>query len=360
MSTSGAAGRLVVGLAIVVLLAGCASGTSPSPAPASGSPAAHPSASAAGRPSATSTPKLTNVAYESANAPDALDVYVPTKSGPWPVVVMFHGSPGSDPATDRGYLSENARRVADLGFVVFNASWGHAPGGDVGPPTYDGLLAVQSQAACAVEFARAQAAEYGGDPSTMIVFGHSGGAHAAAMAAFARPKPTTGCLGGATLGTIDALVTWEGNWLLSVNAPDWDGALAADPRVMDAVTPWKHLAEHKDQRVVMLVSEDPNASLRSEFPGFEVERPVGDRWAADSWLAVRDPSGDLRRQLEANGALADGTIGFSDSQQLLYSVLKAQGNPVTLDVMPDSSHAWLFGKGWDVFLAAFEKAAGRD
>ena len=86
---------------------------------------------------------------------------------------------------------------------------------------------------------------------------------------------------------------------------------------------------------------------------------VGDPWAADSWLAVRDPSGDLRRQLETNGAFADGTIDLVDSQQLLYSVLKAQGNPVSLDVMPDSSHAWLAGKGWDVFLAAFPKAAAK-
>ena len=249
--------------------------------------------------------------------------------------------------------------MAELGFVVFNASWGNGPGMVADPPTYYFLGATQSQAACAVEYARAHAAEYGGDPATMIVFGHSAGAHPAAMVTFARPAPTTGCLGGATLGPIDALVTWEGNWLLSVNAPDWDAALAADPRVMDAVTPWKHLAEHKDQRVVMLVSEDPNASLQAEFPGFEVERPVGDPGAADSWLAVRDPSGDLRRQLEANGALADGTIGFTDSQHLLYSVLKAQGNPVSLDVMPDSSHAWLRGAGWDVFLAAFQKAAQR-
>jgi hypothetical protein len=39
---------------------------------------------------------------------------------------------------------------------------------------------------------------------------------------------------------------------------------------------------------------------------------------------------------------------------------KAQGNPVTLDVMPDSSHAYLRGAGWDVFLAAFPKAAAKD
>jgi dienelactone hydrolase len=300
-----------------------------------------------------------NLAYESADpalTPDALDIYAPTTAGPWPVVVMFHGAPGSDPATDRGYLSEHARRVAELGFVVFNASWGHQP---ADMSWYDGLRAVGSQAACAVEFARAHAAESGGDPATMIVFGHSGGAHPAAMATFARPEPTHGCLGGPTLGATDALVTWEGDWLLSLN-PMWEDALAEDPRVTDIITPWTYLAEHKDQKVVMLVSENPNASLVAEFPGLVVDRPVGNPWAADSWLAVRDPSGDLRRQLEANGALADGTINLADAQQLLFSVLKAQGNPVTLDVMPDSSHAWLRGAGWNVFLAAFPKAAARD
>jgi acetyl esterase/lipase len=356
------AGRLLVVAAVVALVGGCASGTGPTMTPTSASPSSGASAPAPTAPATTipeATPSVVvtrNFTYESTDpelTPDALDVYAPAKAGPWPVVVMF-------PAGPRSTLSENARRVADLGFVVFNASWGHGPGMAAGLATYDGLLAVQSQAACAVEFARAHAAEYGGDPATMIAFGHSAGAHEAAAVAFARPAPTAGCLGGATLGPIDALVTWEGNWVLAINRPDWNGALAADPRIMDVATPWTHLAEHKDLKVVMLVSEDPNASLRVEFPGVIVEREVGDPWAADSWLAVRDPSGDLRRQLEANGALADGTIGFADSQQLLYSVLKAQGNPVTLDVMPDSSHAYLMNAGWDVFLAAFPKAAAKD
>jgi len=331
MSRRLASWRLLVGPIAVVLLAGCASAGGPTP-----------------------TPATRNVAYEAANpvlVPGVLDVYAPAKAGPWPVVVMFHGAPGNDPLTDRSGLGEHARRVADLGFVVFNASWGHVRGGAVGAPTYDELLAVQSEAACAVEFARAHAAEYGGDPATMIVFGHSGAAHAAAMAAFTRPEPTAGCLGGATLGEIDALVTWEGNWMLSVNEPDWDGALAGDSRIMDVVTPWTHLAEHTDQRVVMLVSEHPGAFF---------ERKVGDPWAADSWLAVRDPSGDLRRQLVANGAFADGTLDFVEAQQLLYSVLKAQGNPVSLDVMPASTHTDLSGEGWKVFLAAFPKAAAKD
>lgn len=366
MNASGTAGRLFVGLAVVALVGGCGTGTSPTTVPDAPTPT-RPSSATATPPARTPLPPTVAVtrdlAYESSNpllVPGELDVYAPTRAGRWPVVVMFHGAPGTDPKTDRTGLAPHASRVADLGFVVFNAAWGHLPGANDRAPTYEQLLAVQSEGACAIEFARTHAAEYGGDPSTMIVFGHSGGAHPAAMVTFARPEPTTGCLGGTTLGSIDALVTWEGNWILSINGPDWNGAIAADPRVVDAVTPWKYLAGHKDQKVVMLVSEDPNASLRAEFPGFEVERPVGNPWAADSWLAVRDPSGDLRRQLEANGAFADGTVGFADAQQLLYSVLKAQGNPVSLDVMPDSSHAWLRGAGWDVFLAAFPKAAQRD
>jgi dienelactone hydrolase len=363
-----AASRLLVGSCVLALLGGCAAGAASSPAPGPPTPTPAPASDPAAdvTPSPTVAPSAAptrNITYESADpelTPDALDVYAPAGAGPWPVVVMFHGAPGASPMADRAGLSLNAQRVAELGFVVFNASWGHGPGMVADPPSYDGLLATQSGAACAEEYARSHAAEYGGDATTMIVFGHSGGAHAGAMVAFNRPLPTAGCLGGSTLGPIDALVTWEGNWLLAINGPDWNGALAADPRVMDVVTPWSHLAEHRDLKVVMLVSEDPNASLNAEFPGFEVERPVGDPWAADSWLAVRDPSGDLRRQLEADGALTDGTVGLADAQQLLYSVLKAQGNPVTLDVMPDSSHAWLRGAGWDVFLAAFPKAAARD
>jgi acetyl esterase/lipase len=366
MNPRGTAGRLLVGLSVIFLLGACATGASLTPAPATPTPTSVPSvAIATPTPAPTATAPATpaptpsvvatyDVAYESANPvliPGELDVYAPTKVGPWPVVVMFHGAPGSDPATDRGYESENARRVADLGVVVFNASWGHRPGGMPAGPGGQWLQANNAQGACAVEFARSNASKYGGDPSTMIVFGHSGGAHIAATAAFARPKPTAGCLGGTALGAIDALVTWEGNWILSVNEPDWDGALAADPRVFDAVTPWKYLAGHKDQKVVMLVSENPGASF---------EREVGDPWAADSWLGVRDPSGDLRRQLKVNGAFADGTLDFTEVQQLLFSVLKAQGNPVSLDVMPGSSHTSLSDAGWKVFLAAFPKAAAKD
>ena len=322
MNAGGTAGRLLVSLALMVLLAGCAS-------------------------SPPSVKKMADIPYERANpplVPGMLDVYAPAKAGPWPVVVMLHSPEG-----DKAEMGGRAGKVADLGFVVFTPNWGG--GISAVAPTHDGLLAINSQAACAVAFARAHAADYGGDPATMIVFGHSGGAMVAAQVAFARPEPSAGCLGGNSLGAIDALVTWEGSWVLSVPSSVWDGPLAADPRVLDAQTVWPYVAAHRDLKVVILVSE---------HPGPQFERKVGDPWAADSWLAARDPSGDLRRQLEASGAFADGTLDLAEVQQLLFSVLKAQGNPVSLDVMPGSTHADLSGEGWKVFLAAFPKAAAQD
>jgi len=355
MSARSTAGRLLASLASLAVLVGCASGASPSPAPAATNPDASPSAADA-MPSPTTaatavpTPSVlvtSDVAYESSNptlVPGELDVYAPNKAGPWPVVVMLHGG-----GNHKGDLSEHARRVADLGFVVFVPTWGAGGVGSSGLPSYDQLMAARSQSACAAAFARAHAAEYGGDPDTLILFGHSAGANMGASVAFAHPEPTGGCLGGTTLGTIDALITWEGDWMAWDPRLPWDGAIAADPRIMDGYTPWKHLAEHKDLKVVMLVSEHPG-----------VERQVPDQTAIDSFLAVRDPSGDLRRQLDANGAFADGIFDVVELQQLLFSILKAQGNPVSLDVMSGSTHLYLSSDGWKVFLAAFRKAAARD
>lgn len=342
------AGRFLVGLAGLALVGGCATGGGPTSQAATSVPSPTIVPTAAGpTPTPRPTPTVVvtrNVAYESSNpvlTPGVLDVYAPAKAGPWPVVVML-------PAGDRSSLSEHARRVADLGFVVFVAWW------DIpsSAPTYDQLLATGSQAACAVEYARLKAGEYGGDAGTMILFGHSAGASTASIVAFARPVPSTGCLGSTTLGAIDALVTWDGEWLAQTTFMGWDERIAADPRVFDALSPWTDLPAHKDLKVVMLSEAEPNAD-------FNYERPLPDEAAMDAFFGPRDPSGALRKQLEANGALADGVLDALEAQQLLFSVLKAQGNPVTLHIMPGTNHTTIGVDGWPVFLAAFEEAAGR-
>jgi acetyl esterase/lipase len=333
----------------------CRAGSGPTAAPTdaatlppTASPTAEPSA-AATLPPPTATPAAitaaTDLRYESSGPlgkPADLDVYAPVAPGPWPVVVMYHGDPA---AVDKGYLGPWALEVAAEGFVVFAPTWGKSSAAaDAALDRHDRLLASARQAACAVEFARAHAAEYGGDASRMILFGHSAGANVAAQVAFARRPPTDGCPGGAQLGSISSLVTFEGDWVLM--DPMWDAVVPADPAVLAAVTPWDFLAKQEDLPVAMLVSENPG-----------LDRPLGDPKAADWWLASRDPTGTLRKGLEAIGALAGPTIGVADEQTLLYTVLKAQGNPVSLTVMPGASHMSIGMSGRPAFLAAFREAA---
>jgi dienelactone hydrolase len=343
--------------ALLALVAACGTTSTPSPtaAPtATASPASAVAAPAATPPptaAPTPTPPVAtierDIAFESSNdvhPAGVLDRYTPTTGGSWPVVVMFHGDPSS---VDKLYQTQYAMAVAGQGYLVYAPTWGKS-GGDAyrALSRTDELLADAAQAACAVEFARADAAAHGGDASTLILFGHSAGGNMAAQVAFARPTPTPGCLGTQSLGEIDGLVTWEGDWLLG--DASWDAVLAEDPGPMDAITPWSHLAEQPNLPVAMVVSDNT------------FSRPMPDAAAVDAFLAPRDPTGTIRATLDAEGAFDDGDFGLDEEQTLLYDSLKAQGNPVTLDLMPDSSHSSLGDAGWPVFLDAFQKVAAPD
>ena len=264
-----------------------------------------------------------------------LDVFAPEAAGPWPVVVMFHGNPATD---SRTMMRTQAERLAGTGFVVFAPNWGKSGG-----PTYDALSFVEmgkldnAQSACAVAFARARAADYGGDPSTMIVYGHSGGGNQASVQAFLEPAPTDGCLVDTDPGTFDALVVWEGDWVLW--PPFWDAILAEEPGWFDLITPWTRLAEHRDLPVHFVVSENPGYGRQD-----------------GAWLDTRG-DGQMRSRLTAVGALEDGYMGFDELEEMFAKVLEDQGYSVTYDVMPNSTHSSLGAEGWPVFLEAFKKAA---
>jgi acetyl esterase/lipase len=93
-----------------------------------------------------------------------LDVYSPSEPGMYPVVVGFHGCP-----INKTSLWGLGHELARRGVVVFSVGWSCAP------TVVDNYLVGEREGTCAIKFVRQHAYEYQGDPSRIIVVGHSGG-----------------------------------------------------------------------------------------------------------------------------------------------------------------------------------------
>lgn len=103
----------------------------------------------------------------------ALDVFMPrgAASGDAPVVVFFYG--GAWKRGERaqyGFVGDRLARNGILAIVADYRTWPRA-----------GFPAFVDDAADAVAWTRAHAADYGGDPDRMFVMGHSAGAQIAAL-----------------------------------------------------------------------------------------------------------------------------------------------------------------------------------
>ena len=103
----------------------------------------------------------------------SLDLYRPAASadGPVPVVVFFYG--GSWRNGERGQYRFVGQRLAESGMLAIVADYRTFP-----RAVFPGFV---EDAAAAVAWARAHAAEYGGDPQRLYVAGHSAGAQIAAL-----------------------------------------------------------------------------------------------------------------------------------------------------------------------------------
>ena len=346
-----AATRISLVVAAIIAVAGCGVSAPATTPPSTATPvAATPPASVAlptptrsAASSAASTELARNVAYQITDAllqPDSLDVYGPSGAGPWPVVVMFHGTPS---AVTKGFLVEYAQRVASNGFVAFVASWGHRPTFAPEPDPYAYAAAANAQVACALAYATEHARDYNGDPATLIVFGHSGGSNVGSVAAFEGAAPAAGCASSSAPGEIDAVVTWDGNWLLD---PSFDAVLQANPRVFDLMTPFWRLEKRPDLPLVLLVSETPNADVQAPMAAKDV----------GPYVALRDRDGALARIVDQLHPFADGMISVSDMQSIFLDRLRKNGNPATVTVVPGSTHTYFARESWPVFLAAFDRA----
>ena len=274
--------------------------------------------------------------------PAVLNVYAPKEGGPWPVVVMLHGG-GLTPIAMNGWATQVARR----GAVVFVTEWRRTSGGPSAEELRAVLAANKGDVAAAVRFARATATQYGGDPGNLTLFGHSAGAMQAAVEALGGVSASEGALEGAGSTLPESLVLFDPDYLLGDSM--WDPILAADPHPADVMrleTPWSYLGERVDFPITVIDSGDPSLS-----------RELGDPWAKDSWLALRDPSGDIRRGLEELGALSGDLYINGSVAPFFVGRLKADGDTVTFIRLTDSTHGTLGPEGMKSFLEALVPSA---
>jgi acetyl esterase/lipase len=101
-----------------------------------------------------------------------LDVYAPTGGKTLPVVVWIHG--GGWQAGDKKEVHSKPQAFADKGFVFVSINYRLLPDKVT-------IKQMAQDVAKAIRWVHDHAREYGGDPDTLIVMGHSAGAQLAAL-----------------------------------------------------------------------------------------------------------------------------------------------------------------------------------
>jgi acetyl esterase/lipase len=113
-----------------------------------------------------------DVAYaEPKHARQTLDVYAPVEGTNHPVVFWIHG--GGWRRGDKAGVQQKPQAFVDKGFVFIATNYRFVPEVTIQEMTGD--------VAGAIHWVHDHAAEYGGDTDSIIVMGHSAGAHLAAL-----------------------------------------------------------------------------------------------------------------------------------------------------------------------------------
>jgi acetyl esterase/lipase len=105
------------------------------------------------------------------NERQTLDVYAPTEGKNHPVVVWIHG--GGWKAGDKKGVQQKPQAFVDKGFVFVSTNYRFVPNVTVKEMTSD--------IAKAIRWVHDHAQDYGGNPNSIFVMGHSAGAHLAAL-----------------------------------------------------------------------------------------------------------------------------------------------------------------------------------
>ena len=182
-----------------------------------------------------------------------LDVYAPSEPGPWPVVVITPGA-----FQNKAAYAFLARAIAEEGAVVFNA----------GVSMAEPFPEATRQVACAVRFARATAADHGGDPGHVTLLGHSAGAALGMVVAMAGDDYARDCVVTDGSAQVDALVGYEGPFDWATTDYEQINLVPLkeeDPEAWRAIDPYAHIGGNPDL-VVRLVHGDDTDTAWYEVP----------------------------------------------------------------------------------------------
>jgi arylformamidase len=113
-----------------------------------------------------------DLAYvEPKNERQTLDVYAPTEGKDHPVVFWIHG--GGWQAGDKKEVQAKPQAFVDKGFVFVSTNYRFVPNVTI--------QEIARDIAKSIRWVHDHAKDYGGDPNTMLVMGHSAGAQLAAL-----------------------------------------------------------------------------------------------------------------------------------------------------------------------------------
>jgi hypothetical protein len=173
-----------------------------------------------------------------------------------------------------------------------------------------------------VSYAAAHAADFGADPSRLVLLGELFGGNVASKTALGTPEAFPGCAASAPWKAT-GLVSWDTDWMAEM--PDWDGLGKDAARAVAALSPWPTLAKAPKIPVELVVSDAARAATGR----------CDDRDAA--WMVARDPTGAMRKRLDEVGAFADGCQDLGDAAKATAAEMEALGIPAEFVALTDAT-----------------------
>lgn len=228
-------------------------------------------------PPATPTPAITvtneviyAISLEESETSWALDVYTPVENGDWPTVVLIHGLG----VIKESYIRES-KIISESGAVVYTVDWPIRVPDLAALDNGRGYREISETLSCAIHFARATAADFGGDSGHVTLVAHSYGALYGAWIALASdnldaqweafqverdgPPAQVECERNSDAARVDAFIGIGGGRYTAAEVLE-----DRNPALWEIVSPFSYLGQNTELPVRLLHGErDTTASPES-------------------------------------------------------------------------------------------------